>query len=66
MIQQFLFCFTFLFGVISLLTKTKIFNKEITGFFDTLYWKKTPILFQWLDMIILLLSLTYQINYWLY
>ena len=66
MIQQLLFCFTFIFGVLALLTKTKLFNQEITGFFDTIYWNKTHIFFKWLDIIILLISLTYQINYWLY
>lgn len=63
--KTFLFCFTFIFGVIQLLTKTKIFEMEFNGFFNTIYWKKLPSFFKWLDVIIFLLSLAYQINFWL-
>lgn len=66
MIQQFLFSFTFLFGVLAFLTYTKLFDKKINGFFHTIYWKNEHIFFEWLDIIILIFSLLYQINYWLY
>lgn len=65
MITKLLFIITFIFGVIQLLTWTKIFSREINGFFETLYWKNIPVFLKWLDIIIFLISLGYQINYWL-
>lgn len=66
MIQQLLFAFTFLFGVLSLLTNTKLFNTRIDGFFDTFSWYKLPSFLKYLDILIFTGSLLYQINYWLY
>jgi hypothetical protein len=63
--ETFLFIFTFIFGVLTLITYTKIFNREISGFFDTIYWRKLHFFFKWLDVMIFLFSLGYQINYWL-
>jgi len=65
MITKLLFILTFIFGVIQLLTYTKLFGREINGFFETLYWGKIPFFLKWLDVIIFLMSLGYQINYWL-
>jgi len=63
--NKFLFIFTFIFGVISLTTYTKVFDRNIAGFFDTLWPTDTTPLLKWLDLIIFVLSLAYQINYWL-
>jgi hypothetical protein len=66
MIQEILFAITFIFGVFTPLTWTKIFDKQINGLFDVVYWAKTHVFFKWLDVIIFLLSLGYQSVYWLY
>lgn len=66
MIQQLLFAFTFLFGVLSLLTNTILFRNRIDGFFDTFSWYKLSSFLKYLDILIFTSSLLYQINYWLY
>jgi|LakMenEpi05May12_1017382.scaffolds.fasta_scaffold01806_2 hypothetical protein len=66
MLEQILFSATFVFGVLSLLTRTKLFDTTLGGLLDTLYWRKLPPVFQWIDVILFLLCLGYQANYWLY
>jgi hypothetical protein len=63
-LQNFLFIFTFNFGVIQLITYTKLFDTKLNGFFNTTYWKELPPFFKWLDVIIFLFSIGYQINFW--
>lgn len=63
--EKLLFVFTFIFGVLQFITWTKVFGREFIGFCDTIYWKELPTFFKWLDIIIFLGSLGYQINYWL-
>ena len=65
MIHNILFTFTFIYGVLALLTYTKIFEKKITGCIDSLFWKELPLFFRWLDVVIFFGSLAYQVNYWL-
>lgn len=60
-----LFSLTFIFGPVELLTYTKLFNKELNGFFNTLYWKNLPPILKYIDVLIFISSLIYQINYWL-
>lgn len=66
MLEQILFSVTFVFGVLSLLTRTKLFDTTLGGVLDTLYWRKLPPVLQWIDVILFLLCLGYQANYWLY
>jgi hypothetical protein len=66
MLDQILFSVTFVFGVVSLLTRTKVFDTTLGGLLDTLYWRKIPAFVQWIDVLIFLFSLGYQANYWLY
>jgi len=66
MFQQILLSLTFVFGVLSMLTYTLLFKKNISGFFDSIFLSKTPEFFKWLDIIILLFSLCYQSWYWLF
>ena len=66
MIQEILFAVTFIIGVFMPLTWTKIFDKQINGLFDIVYWRKIHVSFKWIDIIIFLLSLGYQSVYWLY
>lgn len=64
--EQLLFGFTFLFGVIRIITWMKIFDIQISGFFNTFYTKKLNLFFNFLDHVIFISSLIYQIIYWLY
>ena len=66
MLDQILFAVTFVFGVVSLLTKTKVFDTTLGGLLDTLYWRKLHPFFKWIDVLIFLFSLGYQSVYWLY
>ena len=66
MLDQILFSVTFVFGVVSLLTRTKVFDTTLGGMLDTLYWRKIPAFFKWIDVLIFLFSLGYQAFYWLY
>jgi hypothetical protein len=66
MAQQILLTFTFVFGVISLLTYTSVFQKIVGGFFHTIYWKQCNKFFKWLDLMIFIISLMYQSWYWLF
>lgn len=65
-LQQFLLAFTFVYGIVALLTYTKIFEKAIGGFFDSLTVNKLKPFYQWLDMVIFISSLIYQSWYWLF
>lgn len=61
---EFLFIVTFIFGVVELVTKTKLFNNAFDGVFDFIYWKDLPFIFRWLDKMIFLFSLGYQCYFW--
>ena len=62
--QMIIFVFTFIFGIISMLTNTKLFDIRLVGFFDALCWKANSSFLKWLDVAILLGSLGYQIYFW--
>ena len=63
--MNFLFVFTFVFGVLRFLTQTKLFDTSLGGFFD-LVWPGPQIhpFFTWLDKIIYYLCLAFQVWFW--
>lgn len=57
-----LFAFTFYFGVIVLVSHTKLFSVKIPMLFMTFGFKR--MFYQYLDTLIFLFSIIYQINFW--
>lgn len=66
MLEKIIFALTFIFGVIALLGQTKLFEIRIGGFFDTVLPTKIKPWLKYLDVLIFLFSLSYQLIYWLY
>jgi hypothetical protein len=66
MLDQIIFAITFVFGPISLLTRTKLFYTFVGGILDTIYWRTSNKFMKWLDLMIFITSLGYQSIYWLY
>ena len=64
--QQILLSLTFVFGVIALLTYTKIFDTKISGFFEAISPFKLKPFFIWVDLLVFIFSLCYQSWYWLF
>lgn len=64
--EKLLFGFTFLFGLIRLLTWTKIFDTRIGGIIDTFTRVELTLFWSTVDYIIFFGSLIYQTIYWLY
>jgi hypothetical protein len=62
-IQEFLFSFTFVFGVIYLITHTKIFDVALRTFTEAIFITKN-IYLKHLGYVILYLSLFYQSFFW--
>lgn len=64
-LQEFLFSFTFVFGVLYLLTHLVVFRNNTSRFFEALYKaEKMPILLKYLDCYLFYLSLFYQSLFW--
>ncbi len=64
-LQEFLFSFTFVFGVIYLLSHTVLFSNKIARFFEALYKaEKMPIFLKYIDCYLFYLSLFYQSFFW--
>lgn len=66
MIEKIILAVTFVYGVVFLLTMTKIFNKNLVGLIDSLWPTEVRGIWKWLDMVIFYLSLVYQAYYWLF
>lgn len=72
--KDLLFVITFLFGIISLLTRIKIFDRFIIGPFESIFPTQVDTrniernfrfrLTQYLDNFVFLFSLGYQIYFW--
>lgn len=65
-LQTFLLPFTFVFGVIQLITWLNIFQKVIDGSIETLSFIKLNWFFKYIDILIFIFSLMYQSWYWLF
>ena len=63
-IQEFLFTFSFLFGVVYLLTHTPLFTKSISTFTDALTYTKLHPFWGLVGYYIMYGSLFYQILFW--
>ncbi len=60
-----LLAITFVFGVVRLLTCTKIFDKKLSGILAILIPKENGFL-MWFDLLIFYGSLVFQAYYWLF
>jgi hypothetical protein len=63
-LQEFLFSFTFVFGVIYLLSNTPIFTKSLQTFTEALVYVKLPPLLGLVGYWIFYGSLFYQAYFW--
>ena len=63
-IQEFLFSFTFVFGVIYLLTYTKLFTKSLETFTEALLYVKPHPFITLLGYWVFYCSLFYQSYFW--
>lgn len=63
-IQEFLFSFTFVWGVVHLLTTTPLFKKELQTFLELLVYVKLPPFWGLLSYWIFYSSLFYQVYFW--
>lgn len=63
-LQEFLFSFTFVFGVLYLLSHTKLFIKPLDTFTDCLVYIKLPYFWQLIGYYMFYLSLFYQSFFW--
>ena len=61
---QFLLSFTFVYGILRLITLTKLFNYSIQAFFEA--FSINGKFFKYLDVIIIIGSLIIQSHYWLF
>lgn len=67
--QTFLLVFTFVFGVLRLLTYTQLFKVNLVGIIEIIFpVSDHPIrkFFDWLDYLIFYGSLMYQAWYWIF
>lgn len=68
--MKILLVLTFVYGVLKLLTHTKIFNKNLVGVLESILimrqssWYYGLVL--WLDMLFFYFSLCYQAYYWIF
>lgn len=63
-LQEFLFSFTFVFGVLYLLSHTKLFTKSLETFVDALVYIKLKPFWNLIGYWIFYLSLFYQVLFW--
>lgn len=68
--MKILLVLTFVYGVLKLLTHTKIFNRNLVGILESILimrqssWYYGLVL--WLDMLFFYFSLCYQAYYWIF
>lgn len=68
--MKILLVLTFVYGVLNLLTHTKIFNRNLVGILESTLimrqstWYRGLVL--WLDMLFFYFSLCYQAYYWIF
>lgn len=65
MLLQILLAITFVFGVVRLISFTKIFDKDLVGIIKTII-PINRILYEYLDYLIFYGSLCFQAWYWLF
>jgi len=64
-LQDFLFSFTFVFGVLHLITHTVLFKNNTSRFFEAIFKAdKVPVFFKYVDCYLFYLSLFYQAYFW--
>ncbi len=64
-LEEFLFSFTFVFGVVYLLSYTKLFDNGTARFFEALYKAESkPRILNFIDCYLFYLSLFYQVLFW--
>lgn len=68
--MKILLVLTFVYGVLRLLTHTKIFNKNLVGVLESILIMRQSTwyygLVLWLDMLFFYFSLCYQAYYWIF
>lgn len=63
-LEQFLFSFTFVFGIIYLLSHTSLFTKSLDTFLDALVYSKLNPFLSLMGYYIFYISLFYQVLFW--
>ena len=68
--MKILLVLTFVYGVLRLLTHTKIFNTNIVGILESIFGSRKYAwyygLFLWIDMVFFYFSLCYQSYFWIF